>query len=230
MLPVAFAHAATMAAFVLYESALGYALFSITEAEDIGIEQDAGSDLAGWLPFAALTSDVVAPFSHAVQASVTDLAKFGKICKLHVSACSCRLHPPIIKQTSSLSLFFFFFFFFFLSFFLFLSLLLQGFSAFKSAKDALENINNVSEGNCTEVLKNFLETSLPAAKAMKKQDQKLGVAHPTIGQAISEATGIPCTHGNVVNELLRGVRLHFSKLIKSLSESANVERAQVIFL
>lgn len=66
--------------FVLYEAALGYALFKIEEFDEISANEA------------------------TVQAAVQDLAKFGKICKLH------------------------------------------SFVPFKSAQDALDNINAVSEG------------------------------------------------------------------------------------
>jgi nucleolar protein 56 len=98
---------------------------------------------------------------------------------------------------------------------------------FRSAQDALENINSVSEGLVTDLLKTFLETHLPAAKVLKKADQKVGVAHHAIGAALADQLGTPCMHSPVVAELVRGIRLHFNKLIKSISETANVERAQV---
>jgi nucleolar protein 56 len=41
---------------------------------------------------------------------------------------------------------------------------LQSFKPFKSAKDALEQINAISEGVCTDLLHNFLEQNLPRIK------------------------------------------------------------------
>lgn len=79
---------------ILYESALGYALFDVAEAEEIGIEMD------------------------SVQAAAQDLAKFGKICKL------------------------------------------KAMMPFRSAQDALENINCVSDGVLPDLLKDFLVRSL----------------------------------------------------------------------
>jgi len=146
--------------FVLYESALGYAMFEVAEAEEIGAN-DA-----------------------AVQAAAVDLAKFGKVCKL------------------------------------------KAFVPFKSAQDALENINSISEGLVTPLLKGFLESNLPSVKKAKKAKFTLGVSDKRIGQSIKEECEIPCDHTGVVPELVRGIKLHFAKMNKSLTE-VNVEKAQL---
>ena len=52
---------------------------------------------------------------------------------------------------------------------------LQSFKPFKSAKDALEQINAISEGVCTDLLHNFLEQNLPRIKDEKKAKFTLGV-------------------------------------------------------
>ena len=51
----------------------------------------------------------------------------------------------------------------------------KAFQPFKSAENALENINAISEGVSTEDLINFLEMSLPKVKAGKKPKFTLGV-------------------------------------------------------
>ena len=95
--------------YVLFESASGYGLFEIVEAEEIGNLTKQG------------------------QATITDLNRFGKIVKL------------------------------------------KAFQPFTSAENALENINDVSEGIVSDDLKTFLEQNLPKAKSMKKAKFSLGV-------------------------------------------------------
>lgn len=63
--PVPPPHSLQPGQFVLYESASGYALFDIVEVEEIGA------------------------LKPQVQASVTDLARFSKICKLKAFQVRC---------------------------------------------------------------------------------------------------------------------------------------------
>lgn len=146
--------------FVLFETALGYGLFEVTEAEEIGLQVE------------------------TVQQSILDLAKFGKICKL------------------------------------------KSFIPFRSAEDALENINQISEGIVHESLKNFLETNLPKTKAGKASKFQLGVSDSKIGQALKELLSIECVAVGVVPELIRGIRLHFAKMLKSIKDES-LEKAQL---
>jgi nucleolar protein 56 len=98
---------------------------------------------------------------------------------------------------------------------------LAGFSPFKTAIAALENINAISEGIVPEDLSVFLDSTLP--KPGKKEKLTLGVADPKLGAAITEALKITCTHIGVVPEIIRGVRFHFDKLVKGFtSQSAGI--------
>nr|CAD1840043.1 unnamed protein product [Ananas comosus var. bracteatus] len=83
-----------------------------------------------------------------------------------------------------------------------------------------------SLGIMTDELRNFLEASLPKQKETKKAKFSLGVAEPKVGSQISEVTKIPCQSNDFVLELLRGIRLHFSKLVKDVKPS-DLERAQL---
>jgi len=63
----------------------------------------------------------------------------------------------------------------------------------------------------------FLEANLP--KKLKKV--VLGVLDPKIGAAISEALGVKVSHIGVVPEIIRGIRMHFNKLVKALGGEAS---------
>ncbi|KAJ0411720.1 hypothetical protein ATCC90586_002104 [Pythium insidiosum] len=146
--------------FVLFESASGYALFELVEHEEIG----------------SLLAEV--------QASVNDLAKFGRIVKL------------------------------------------KAFQPFTSAENALENINNISEGLLGDDLKNFLEMNLPKVKAGKKAKFSLGVFDKNLAQAVADALAVPCNSNETTLEVLRGVRFHFGKFVKEL-DGGNLAKAQL---
>ncbi|XP_069833188.1 nucleolar protein 56 [Dendropsophus ebraccatus] len=99
---------------------------------------------------------------------------------------------------------------------------LVGFSPFKSAQSALENVNAISEGILHEDLKLFLDTNMPA----KRKKALLGVGDPKIGAAIQEELKIACQTGGVVAEVIRGIRLHFHALVKGLT-AQSASKAQL---
>jgi len=94
---------------------------------------------------------------------------------------------------------------------------LVAFSPFTSALDALTNINSVSEGAVTPDLKNFIEANLP--KKLKKF--VLGVSDSKLGGALADAAGIKVSHIGVVPEIIRGIRFHFAKLVKGLTDQGS---------
>lgn len=96
---------------------------------------------------------------------------------------------------------------------------LVGFSPFKTAIAALENVNAISEGIVPQDLALFLDDSI----SKKSKKTTLGVADAKLGAAISEALGIQCSHIGAVPEILRGIRFHFPKLVKGFTnESAGI--------
>ncbi|RXH96035.1 hypothetical protein DVH24_008535 [Malus domestica] len=103
---------------------------------------------------------------------------------------------------------------------------LAAFDPFESALDALNQCNSVSEGVMTDELRKFLEKNLPQVKEGKKPKFSLGVSEPKIGSHIFEETKIPCQSNEFVLELIRGVRLHFVTLLKSL-KPGDLEKAQL---
>merc|ERR1711976_1104953 len=93
---------------------------------------------------------------------------------------------------------------------------LEAFAPFKSGANALDNINSVSEGVLHEDLRLFLETNVP--KGGKKEKVTLGVGDSKLASAIAEEMGLSCQHTGVVPEIIRGIRCHFHKMIKGLTE------------
>jgi len=93
---------------------------------------------------------------------------------------------------------------------------LIGFFPFKTAGDALNNINSVSEGIVSDDLKLFLETNMP-----KKGGAILGVGDSKLSASINDALGIKCSHVGVVPEVIRGIRFHFTKLVKGFTSSTS---------
>jgi nucleolar protein 56 len=83
-----------------------------------------------------------------------------------------------------------------------------------------------TQGIVTPLLKDFLEANLPAVKSGKKAKFQLGVCDKKIAITIKEECGFPCTHIDIVPELVRGIRLHFAKLTSTLEEHS-VERARL---
>lgn len=100
---------------------------------------------------------------------------------------------------------------------------LIGFFPFKTAENALENINAVSEGVVTEDLKLFLETNMPKGG---KKGAVLGVSDSKLSASINEGIGIKCTHIGVVPEVIRGIRFHFAKLVKGFTATSS-QKAQL---
>ncbi|KAJ7273403.1 hypothetical protein C8J57DRAFT_1449825 [Mycena rebaudengoi] len=142
----------------LFESASGYAVFEAKLSDDIGSR------------------------TLAVQESITDLAKFGKIVSL------------------------------------------MSFLPFKSAAQALENANDVSEGILNDHLKSLLE--LTVSKTSKKSPVLLAVSDSNLGKSIKDALNVNCEVSEESQELIRGIRLHASKMLKGL-QSDDLIKAQL---
>lgn len=97
------------------------------------------------------------------------------------------------------------------------ALKLKAFLPFTSSENALENINDLSEGVLNPFLKNFLELNLPKVKAGKKSKDMLGVSEEKLGSSIQEELNIKCEKTQNVLELIRGIRLHFGTFLKVLA-------------
>ncbi|KAH8818916.1 Nop-domain-containing protein [Flagelloscypha sp. PMI_526] len=79
---------------------------------------------------------------------------------------------------------------------------LLSFSPFKSAAQALENINDVSEGIVNDHLKSLLDLNLGGKK-----------------KGIRDASGVDCDVSESSLEVIRGIRLHSHKLLKGMEEN-----------
>jgi len=97
---------------------------------------------------------------------------------------------------------------------------LKSFLPFSSAEQSLEQINAISEGEVTPCLMNFLDTAVPKKKAT------LGITDPKLGNLIVERLAIKCKTGQLVQELLRGIRIHFDRFVKGMKAS-DLRQAQL---
>jgi len=99
---------------------------------------------------------------------------------------------------------------------------LVGFFPFKTAGDALANINSISEGIVHDDLKLFLDTNLPK----KGKGVTLGVSDSKLSAGINDACGVKCSHVGVMPEVIRGIRHHFPKLVKGFT-AVTSDKAQL---
>lgn len=102
---------------------------------------------------------------------------------------------------------------------------LVSFAPFKGAAQALENANDISEGLVSDYLKSILELNLPKGSSKKKIN--LGVSDKNLGPSIKEFFPyVDCLANETVQDFLRGIRVHGTKLLKELQEG-DIERAQL---
>ena len=103
-----------------------------------------------------------------------------------------------------------------------------GFAPFRGAQHALENINDISEGQLPQYLHDTLDTNLP--KPDQKHKITIGVADKSLATSIKDAfPGLECQTSEtsqVIADLLRGIRLHADKLLRQL-QTGDIERAQL---
>ncbi|XP_054719523.1 nucleolar protein 56-like [Uloborus diversus] len=102
---------------------------------------------------------------------------------------------------------------------------LVSFQPFKTGRDALENMNSISEGILHPQLQVFLESNVPKSK--KKHPVTLGVADSKIAAAVTESLGFSCLISGVVPEILRGIRFHFHKLVKGFKDLHAANKTQL---
>jgi len=104
---------------------------------------------------------------------------------------------------------------------------LKAFFPFTSAENALENVNQISEGLLPDLLKDFLAQSLPKVKPGKKSSSVvLYVSEEKLGSAIQDEFHIKCERTTLSMDLARGIRAHFTNFIKELRDG-DLEKAQL---
>ena len=102
---------------------------------------------------------------------------------------------------------------------------LVSFAPFKGAAQALENANDISEGLVSPYLQSVLELNLP--KSSSKNRIALGVSDKNLGPSIKEIfPNVDVLSNEIVQDFLRGIRVHGAKLFKDLQEG-DIERAQL---
>lgn len=97
---------------------------------------------------------------------------------------------------------------------------LVAFRKFETADEAVEEISAIALGEASEMLIQFLEANLPK----KKKSYELGVIDPALGVSLKGHCN--CVLNDTIKELLRGVRMHFSKLVKELT-AVDAEKARL---
>ena len=92
---------------------------------------------------------------------------------------------------------------------------LVSFAPFKGAAQALENANDISEGLVSPYLQSILELNLP--KTSSKKRIALGVSDKNLGPSIKEVfPNVDVLSNEIVQDFLRGIRVHGAKLFKDL--------------
>lgn len=92
---------------------------------------------------------------------------------------------------------------------------LCAFAPFNSSTSALENQISLSEGTLHDDLKLFLSSNL-------KKASKLGVSDAKLASSIVESLGFQCETGETILEIVRGIRLHFYKMISGLNFKTSI--------
>ncbi|KAF2175066.1 Nop-domain-containing protein [Zopfia rhizophila CBS 207.26] len=103
---------------------------------------------------------------------------------------------------------------------------LVGLAPFQGTQQALQEINDISEGILSDFLRATLETNLP--KPGKKKAIVLGLSEKNLAGSVKAVfPNLSCETSEtseVVADLLRGLRQHGSKLLKKLQEG-DIERS-----
>ncbi|KAL8111682.1 uncharacterized protein LOC141666943 isoform X2 [Apium graveolens] len=99
---------------------------------------------------------------------------------------------------------------------------LRAFYPFSSLRDALHQMKAICNSNVTKELKSFLVDNIPQPRS----DYQIAVANPTLGRNICLATGIFVIVGEIIDQVMRGLRAKIDKFIINL-EPADLRMAQL---
>src|SRR5690349_12782054 len=89
---------------------------------------------------------------------------------------------------------------------------LKSFKSFQGNEQALANLKALSDGEISEDLQAFLEETILGKKSSKVQ---LAVLDKTLAGKIGETFGIQMKLSDAIFEIFRGIRLHFTKFMKT---------------
>ncbi|KAH0794466.1 nucleolar protein 5A [Histomonas meleagridis] len=104
---------------------------------------------------------------------------------------------------------------------------LLSFEPFKSSEVALETLTNITEGQVSDFMRDFLASVLPDQVKKHKSGIKLGVSEPKLAGAIQQQLGVECVSDNITREVLRAIRLHFTKFFDGSLTEEDVRAAQL---
>jgi len=90
---------------------------------------------------------------------------------------------------------------------------LISFSRFPNPDSSLDTMTCINEGRISEFMKDFLSTVLPKQSSKHKTGILLGVSEKKLANSIKSELGCECIADSNVNEVLRGIRMHFLKFL-----------------
>lgn len=96
---------------------------------------------------------------------------------------------------------------------------------FKTAKEAIDNIRQVTNKECGEDLLEFLQSNLPSGKKKSSSGFVLGVIDKALGQDIKDKLNVNIEVGSFITEISRVIRTYLHKFHKI--EKEDVEKAQL---
>ncbi|KAL8111671.1 uncharacterized protein LOC141666553 isoform X4 [Apium graveolens] len=96
---------------------------------------------------------------------------------------------------------------------------LRAFYPFSSLYDSLHQMKAISNSNVTKELKSFLVDNIPQPRS----DYQIAVANPTLGRHICLATGIFVIVGEIIDQVMRGLRAKIDKFIINLEKDDGTE-------
>jgi len=105
---------------------------------------------------------------------------------------------------------------------------LKAFLPFKSAENALENINHISEGLVHDYLYNFLETNVPQGGKKTAIELGLGLGADKLAASIQEKFPhiTVIRNSQTISELCRGIRYHFNEFVDKMTPE-DLQQAQL---
>ncbi|KAF6011158.1 snoRNP complex protein nop56 [Brettanomyces bruxellensis] len=102
---------------------------------------------------------------------------------------------------------------------------LVSFAPFKGAAQALENMDDITEGLVSDYLKSVIELNIP--KGSKKSKISVGISDRNLGPSITATFPyIDCYWNEVVQDFIRAIRYHGVKMFKGLQDG-DLEKAEL---